>query len=48
MMSDGLECEQGCESLKARVKELNFEPCFIFIVPPSLEELKRRLKGRYL
>lgn len=37
---------QGCESLKARAKELNFEPRYIFIVPPSFEELKRRLQGR--
>lgn len=40
---------QGVKNIRAAMEEkraCNLDPVFIFIAPPSLEELERRLRGR--
>ena len=37
---------QGARRVKQRASELDFEVVYVFIAPPSFEELKRRLIGR--
>lgn len=39
---------QGAQSIHKYYKDRNDKPVFIFITPPSIEELKQRLEGRYL
>ncbi len=36
---------QGAEQVK---KATDLKPFFVFIAPPSKEELEKRLRGRYL
>lgn len=37
---------QGARRVRARAAELNLDVYYVFIAPPSFEELKRRLVGR--
>lgn len=37
---------QGARRVKQRAAELDLEVVYVFIAPPSFEELKRRLIGR--
>lgn len=37
---------QGARRVRARATELNLDVVYVFIAPPSFEELKRRLIGR--
>lgn len=37
---------QGVHAVRARAAELGLEPIFVFLAPPSFEELEARLKGR--
>ncbi|MEO5393649.1 orotidine 5'-phosphate decarboxylase, partial [Bifidobacterium bifidum] len=37
---------QGARRVKQRAKELGLEVVYVFIAPPSFDELVRRLKGR--
>ena len=37
---------QGVHLVKARAQELGLDPVFVFLAPPSFEELEARLKGR--
>ncbi|TCD54918.1 guanylate kinase [Alloscardovia theropitheci] len=37
---------QGVHKVRARAQELGLNPVFVFLAPPSFEELESRLKGR--
>lgn len=37
---------QGVRALKAKQNELELNPFYIFVIPPSMEELERRLRAR--
>lgn len=42
-----LEIEvQGAQQVRENVEELPYRCCFIFIAPPSVDELERRLRSR--
>ena len=38
---------QGVHRVRARAQELGLDPVYVFVAPPSFDDLKRRLQSRH-